>query len=95
LIIYTTGLGAVSPPVSDGNNALDGKLHVPLRKPEVLIGGKQAKVLGSALSPQFVGVYQINATIPEGVPTGNAVSLQVTSGSVTSPAANASIAVAP
>jgi len=93
LIIYATGLGEVNPSVPDGHNALDGKLHVPLTAPEVLIGGIKAKVLGSALSPQFVGVYQINAKIPTGVPTGNKVSIQLKSGSVTSPAANASIAI--
>jgi uncharacterized protein (TIGR03437 family) len=72
---------------------LDGKLHVPIKPTEVLIGGVKAKVLGSALSPQFVGVYQINAKIPTGVPTGNDVSIQLVSGNVTSPAGNASIAI--
>jgi uncharacterized protein (TIGR03437 family) len=93
LIIYATGLGEVNPSVPDGHNALDGKLHVPTTAPEVLIGGIKAKILGSALSPQFVGVYQINAKIPTGVPTGNNVSIQLKSGSVTSPASNASIAI--
>ena len=93
LIIYATGLGEVNPSVQDGHNALDGKLHVPIKPTEVLIGGVKAKVLGSALSPQFVGVYQINAKIPTGVPTGNDVSIQLVSGNVTSPAGNASIAI--
>jgi len=93
LIIYATGLGEVNPAVPDGHNALDGKLHVPVAAPQVLIGGVKAKVLGSALSPQFVGVYQINAKIPTGVPTGNEVPIQLKSGSVTSPAANAVIAI--
>ena len=93
LIIYATGLGEVNPAVQDGHDALDGKLHVPVTPTEVFIGGIKAKVLGSALSPQFVGVYQVNAKIPTGVPTGNSVSIQLQSGSVTSPAANASIAI--
>jgi uncharacterized protein (TIGR03437 family) len=93
LIVYATGLGEVNPSVQDGHNALDGKLHVPVAGPQVFIGGVKAKVLGSALSPQFVGVYQVNVKIPAGVPTGNNVSIQLKSGSVASPAANASIAI--
>jgi uncharacterized protein (TIGR03437 family) len=93
LILYATGLGEVDPAVADGHNALDGKLHTPTAAPQVLVGNMPVKVLGSALSPQFVGVYQINIQLPSGVPTGNNVSLQIKSGGVTSPAANASIAV--
>lgn len=93
LIIYSTGLGKVSPAVADGHIPTDAKLHVPADTPSVLVGGMSVPVLGSALSPQFVGVYQINIQLPSGVPTGDNVSLQIKSGGVTSPAASASIAV--
>lgn len=81
--IYATGLGAVDSPIQDGHNSLD-KLRLTTNPPTVLIGGIGAKVLGAALSPQFVGVYQVNIQLPQGVPTGNSVSLQIQIGGVTS-----------
>ena len=51
----------------------------------VLIGGQPANVVFSGLSPQYVGVYQLNLFVPQ-VPAGNAVSIQIQTGSVTSPA---------
>jgi uncharacterized protein (TIGR03437 family) len=48
-----------------------------LTQPTVLIGGVAAQVTYSGLSPQFVGINQINVMIPAGTPTGNAVSLQI------------------
>ena len=93
LVIMATGLGEVNPPVADGHSASDHKMHVPVKEPEVLIGGIKAKVLGSTLSPQVVGMYEVTAKIPQGAPKGNVVSIQLSSGSVTSPAARASIAI--
>jgi uncharacterized protein (TIGR03437 family) len=93
LVIMATGLGEVNPPVADGHSASDHKMHVPLKEPEVLIGGIKATVLGSMLSPQVVGMFEVTAQIPEGAPKGNIVSIQLSAGSVTSPAARASIAI--
>jgi uncharacterized protein (TIGR03437 family) len=55
--------------------------------PTVLIGGQPAQVVFAGLSPQFVGVNQINVAIPASTPTGNAVSLQISLGGVTTSAA--------
>jgi uncharacterized protein (TIGR03437 family) len=52
----------------------------------VLIGGKAATVVFAGLSPQFVGVNQINVAIPAGTPTGNTVSLQLQVGGFTTDA---------
>jgi uncharacterized protein (TIGR03437 family) len=38
------------------------------------------------MSPQFVGVNQINVSVPSGTPTGDAVSLQISLGGVTTSA---------
>jgi hypothetical protein len=46
----------------------------------------------SGLSPQFVGVYQVNAAVPQGAPTGNAVPLQFQIGGLAS-TSQATIAV--
>ena len=51
--------------------------------PEVLIGGMAAPVTFSGASPQFVGVNQVNVTIPSGVPIGDRVPLQLRLGGIT------------
>lgn len=82
LVILCTGLGAVDFPVADGAASLD-KLRTATTTPDVLIGGVKANVVFAGLSPQFVGVNQINVAIPAGTPTGNAVSLQLVLGGIT------------
>jgi uncharacterized protein (TIGR03437 family) len=83
LVIFATGLGAVDSPVQDGANSSDLQRNT-LAKPTVTIGGVAAQVTFSGLSPQFVGVNQLNVTIPAGTPTGNAVPLQLQIGSTNS-----------
>ena len=80
LIILATGLGAVSPSVDDGA-AAGAVLRNTNVRPEVLIGGVPAGFLFSGLSPQFVGVYQINVVVPA-VPPG-VVPLQLKMGGIT------------
>jgi uncharacterized protein (TIGR03437 family) len=82
IIILATGLGAVTPAIVDGHNASDG-LRTTTNAPSVLIGGVPAQVLFSGLSPDYVGVNQINAIILPGTPTGNAVPLQIQVGGIT------------
>ena len=76
LILYATGLGPVDQPIANGANSLD-QLRNTLARPAVLIGGQQATVLFSGLTPQFPGVNQINLQIPAGVPTGDKVPIQI------------------
>jgi uncharacterized protein (TIGR03437 family) len=85
VIVYATGLGQVSPPVSDGD-APGAVLTSANTPPVVMIGGVSAPVLFAGLQPQFPGVYQLNITIPTNAPTGNAVPIQIQVGGVTSPA---------
>jgi uncharacterized protein (TIGR03437 family) len=82
LVILGTGLGAVTPAIADGASAADG-LRTTNTTPEVLIGGVPARVLFSGLSPQFVGVNQINVVVPQGTTTGDAVPLQIRIGGIT------------
>jgi uncharacterized protein (TIGR03437 family) len=91
LSIYCTGLGAVDSPVANGANSLD-KLRTATTTPTVLIGGKPAQVVFAGLTPFFVGVYQVNVAVPAGTPTGNAVSLQLSLGGITT-SASTTIAV--
>jgi len=76
LVILATGLGAVDQPIADGANSMDMTRN-NLTQPTVMIGGVAAQVTFSGLSPQFVGINQINVMIPAGTPTGNAVPLQI------------------
>ena len=81
ITIYATGTGPVDSPVSDGNNSLD-KLRHNVVTPIVTIGGVTAEVQFSGLSPQFVGVNQLNVTVPNAAP-GDAVTLQIQVGGIT------------
>jgi uncharacterized protein (TIGR03437 family) len=83
LIILATGLGPVDPPVANGNNSLDA-LRKTTTTPTVLIGNVPAQVVFSGLSPQFVGVNQINVAVPAGTPVGDKVPLQIQIGGLTS-----------
>jgi adhesin/invasin len=75
--IFATGLGAVDPPVLPGQAAGSNPVSVTLSKPVVMMNGVGAEVLFSGLAPGFVGLYQVNARVPQSV-TGAAVSLQIT-----------------
>ena len=72
-------------PVPDGSASSD-KLRLTTTPLTVLVGGMPVTVLGgaAALSPQFVGVNQINIQLPANVPTGDSVSLQLQMGGITS-----------
>jgi uncharacterized protein (TIGR03437 family) len=80
LVILATGLGPVTPKIADGDNASDG-LRNTVTKPKVLIGGEPAEVQFSGLSPQFVGLNQINVVVPQ-VKAG-VVPLQLSVGGIT------------
>jgi len=81
LVILATGLGPVTPTAADGANSEDTTRHT-VTTPTILIGGASAQVLFSGLSPQFVGLNQINVTVPQ-VQAG-VVPLQISVGGVVS-----------
>ncbi len=68
VLIYCTGLGAVSSPPADG---APGNGQVTANTPTVMIGKINAMVSFSGLAPGFVGLYQINAEVPPGLASGN------------------------
>src|SRR5262249_23636000 len=77
LTIYANGLGAVSPAVADGTAAPGTEPLARTPEPEVRLGGVRCPFLFSGLVPGLVALNQINVKVPEGVPTGNAVPLQI------------------
>lgn len=70
ITVYATGLGRVSPPVEAGAAAPAEPLSRTLAEPVVTIGGTRAAVTFSGLAPGFAGLYQVNASIPAGLPSG-------------------------
>jgi uncharacterized protein (TIGR03437 family) len=80
IVIYTTGLGRTDPPVETGMPAPYDPLARTIVPVEVTLGGVPLGVFYAGLSPGLVGVYQVNATVPTGVPLGLAIPLQITQG---------------
>ena len=83
LVIYLTGMGRVSPSVEDGQPAPSYPLANTLQQPDVAIGGVGAPVLFSGLTPDLVGLYQINVSIPGNAPKGLGIPLTITQGAFT------------
>ena len=80
LVVLATGLGAVTPSIGDGVAASDG-LRTVIDTPQVLIGGMPATVQFAGLSPQFVGLNQLNIVVPK---VSGTVPLQISAGGITS-----------
>jgi len=73
IAIYCTGLGAVTNQPPTGSPASSNPLSTTIATPTVTIGGIQATVSFSGLTPGTVGLYQVNVQVPEGVPAGDTV----------------------
>ena len=82
--IYCMGLGAVSNQPADGAAALSSPLSETSTLPQVTIGGISETATFSGLAPGFVGLYQVNALVPEGVTAGGAVPVAISIGGATS-----------
>ncbi len=67
LIIYCSGLGAVSPSVPAGTAGPLNPLSNTVNPVTVTVGGQSAKVLFAGLAPDFAGLYQVNAVVPTGI----------------------------
>lgn len=81
LLIYCTGLGAVTNQPADGAAALGSPLSRTIANTTVTIGGVSALVAFSGLSPGFAGLYQVNVQVPAGTPGGSNVNLTLQAGS--------------
>jgi uncharacterized protein (TIGR03437 family) len=80
VLIYCTGLGAVNPPLLSGTATPSNGTLYTASTPTVSIGGSNAFVSFAGLAPGFVGLYQINAVVPN-VPAGSSVPVTLNAGS--------------
>jgi uncharacterized protein (TIGR03437 family) len=60
-------------------------LSTTVRPVTVTIGGRSAVVQFAGLAPGFVGLYQVNAVVPEGLTAGNEVPVMIETDGQTSP----------
>jgi uncharacterized protein (TIGR03437 family) len=88
LALFGTGLGTVLGPNGEsapasGTAASGTLVYRTTAKVTATVGGVDAPVLFSGLTPTLVSLYQINVSVPSGAPAGDAVPVIVT---VTDPA---------
>ena len=84
--LYVNGLGPVSNGPASGDPASLTALSSTQTTPTVTLGGVNLPVSFSGLAPGYIGLYQVNATIPANAPTGNQP-LIISIGGVASPSA--------
>jgi len=68
--LYANGLGPVNNQPASGSPAPSSPLATTTTQPVVTIGGQQAQVSFSGLTPGLPALYQINITVPSGVAAG-------------------------
>ncbi len=90
VLIFMNGLGPVNATPASGDPTTSQSYVTTNATPTVTIGNSSAQVMFSGLAPGFVGLYQVNAVIPAGAPTGNQP-LVVTIGGVASKAVNITV----
>ncbi len=78
IVIYCTGLGEVNPAVPTGAAAPLTQISKTIEPITVTVGGIASDVLFSGLTPGFVGLYQVNTTVPKGVTPGSQVPVTLT-----------------
>jgi uncharacterized protein (TIGR03437 family) len=68
ILVFCTGLGAVSPAVATGLAATG--ISNTLTTYTATVAGQNATVMFSGLAPGLVALGQVNLTVPSGAPSG-------------------------
>jgi uncharacterized protein (TIGR03437 family) len=71
ILVYMTGLGAVTPPLADGAGAPGSPLSSATKQPRVFFSTQEGLVSFAGLAPGFAGLYQINVQIPGAAAPGS------------------------
>jgi len=87
LVIYCTGLGALTPRAVAGAPVGYPPLAWANDTVTVTVGGLNAPVLFAGATPGYAGLYQVNATVPAGVAASSQAPLILTQSGRSSPAA--------
>ena len=77
VLVYLSGMGAVTPPVADGAAAGAYPLSQTDIQAGALIGGLPAEILYKGLAPGFPGLYQLNVRVPLDVPASGNLPLAI------------------
>jgi minor extracellular serine protease Vpr len=85
ITLYCSGLGAVTPPVTAGSPAPSSTLSKTVNPVTAMIGQTPAVVQFAGLAPGWVELYQVNVTIPSGLPSGKALLTLSVSGQQSAP----------
>jgi uncharacterized protein (TIGR03437 family) len=70
IALYANGLGPVSNTPASGDVASGTNLSTTPQLPVVMIGGQNADVKFSGLTPGLPGLYQVNVVVPQSIGTG-------------------------
>lgn len=92
LIAYLTGAGAVTPSVTDGAATPSTGLVTTSQQPTVTIGGVNAPVLFSGLTPGLIALWQLDVTVPSGLAAGSYPMVVTINGQVSN---SATVSIAP
>jgi uncharacterized protein (TIGR03437 family) len=79
VVIYCMGLGVVDPPVQAGVASSLTALSSTVNPVTATVGGRTATVLFAGVTPGSTGLYQVNVTIPPGLPDNDATGLVLSS----------------
>ena len=75
VVVYATDLGPTDPQVPSGEVTPLGTLASVVKSVTAIIGGVPAIVDFAGLTPGFIGLYQVNARIPQNAPLSDQVDL--------------------
>jgi uncharacterized protein (TIGR03437 family) len=84
LLVFATGLGAVTTTPPTGAAAPSNPLSRLIVYPTATVGGVPAPVSFAGLAPGYVGLYQVNVQVPPGVTAGDAVPVVLSVGATAS-----------
>ena len=80
VVIYCIGLGMVSPAVVGGDISPSGPLANATAPVTVTFGNQTVTAGFAGLTPGLAGLYQVNVTIPSGVPQGPQIPVMISAG---------------
>ncbi len=78
VVLFLAGMGAVNPPVADGNATSITNLSMVTASPvTVYIGGQEGRIDYKGLAPNYPGLYQFNVVVPVALSANGAVPLAI------------------